>query len=296
MTEILSPAKINLFLYVTGKRSDGYHELYSLMAPIDLCDRITLEFQGQGISVICDHPQVPEDDTNLVCRAAFFFLAACEEQNLPRPFDGVKIVLQKKIPVGGGLGGGSSNAAMVLLALNERAGYPFPPDELKKMGARLGADVPFFIEDGPAFVSGIGERLKPCRDLPEYWLVLCSPGVAASTVKVFKKLEFGLTFEPDYTMNTGSILLPLEQGLYGREKLHNDLEDPACRLYPEIGSTKKEMALLLQRNVYMSGSGSSLFALYSDHGQAKAGFDRLSDAWTGGRRQVFLSRIGQNRR
>jgi 4-diphosphocytidyl-2-C-methyl-D-erythritol kinase len=97
-------------------------------------------------------------------------------------------------------------------------------------------------------------------------------------------------------MNTGSNLLPVGRELYGGEKLHNDLEGPACRLCPEIGLTKKEMALLLQRNVYMSGSGSSLFAIYSEKGQAKAGFDRLSEAWAGEKQQVFLSRIGQNRR
>ncbi len=293
MTEILSPAKINLFLYVTGRRPDGYHELYSLMAPIDLCDRILIEFQGRGVSVVCNHPQVPENKTNLVCRAASFFLAACEEKNKPKPFDGLKISLEKNIPVGGGLGGGSSNAAMVLLALNQKAGQPFSLQELKDLGVRLGADVPFFIGGSAAFVTGVGEHLALCHDLPDYWLVLCNPGVAASTVKVFKKLEFGLTFEPDYTKNTGSNLLPIGQELYGREELHNDLEGPACRLYPEIGSTKEEMELLLQRNVYMSGSGSSLFALYSDHGQAKAGFNRLSGAWIGGKRQVFLSRTGQ---
>ncbi|MCG8633905.1 MAG: 4-(cytidine 5'-diphospho)-2-C-methyl-D-erythritol kinase [Desulfobacterales bacterium] len=296
MGEILSPAKINLFLHVTGKRPDGYHELYSLMAPIDLCDYISMEFQGRGIRVVCGHPRVPEDKTNLVCRAASLFAAACKARGLPRPYEGVEIRLQKNIPVGGGLGGGSSNAAMVLLALNEKAGNPLSPAALNELGAGLGADVPFFLGNGPAYVSGIGEQLRPCRELPEYWLVLCSPGVAASTVKVFKKLEFGLTFKPDYIMNTGSNLLPIGQELNGREELHNDLEDPACRLYPEIGSTKNEMALLLKRNVYMSGSGSSLFALYSDRGQAEDGFDRLSEAWAGGKQQVFLSRIGQNRR
>lgn len=294
--KILSPAKINLFLHVTGRRPDGFHELFSLMAPIELCDHIDMDFSGQGIDVSCDHPDVPDGAANLAHRAAVLFSDAFAEKKGARPFDGLKIFIRKKIPVGGGLGGGSSNAASVLLALSRRENHLFSSGQLMHLGLSLGADVPFFIGRGPAFASGIGERLTPCPDLPGYWVVVCSPGVSASTVKVFKKLGFGLTFTPKYIMNTGSNSLPAGQELSGGEVLQNDLEDPACRLYPEIGSTKKEMAFLLQRNVYMSGSGSSLFALYSDHDAATAGFERLSRAWAGSRQQVFLTRIGQNRR
>ncbi|HCY83776.1 MAG TPA: 4-(cytidine 5'-diphospho)-2-C-methyl-D-erythritol kinase [Desulfobacteraceae bacterium] len=296
MIRLLSPAKINLFLHVTGRRPDGFHELYSLMAPIDLCDRIDISFSADGVSVLCDHPHVPEDESNIAHKAAVLFSEACDQKNVPLPFGGIAIAIEKNIPVGGGLGGGSSNAAMVLMALNQKMGHLFANDELMRLGVTLGADVPFFMGGGPAFATGIGEGLSPCTDLPDYWLVLCDPGVSASTVKVFGKLGFGLTFKPDCTINPGSNVLPIGRALDGREKLQNDLEGPACELYPEIGATKEEMALLLQRNVYMSGSGSSLFALYSDHDGAKAGFDRLRKAWKNGSRHVYLSRVGQNRR
>ncbi|MCG8616333.1 MAG: 4-(cytidine 5'-diphospho)-2-C-methyl-D-erythritol kinase [Desulfobacterales bacterium] len=296
MIRLSSPAKINLFLHVTGQRPDGFHELYSLMAPIDLSDSIDMSFGGDGVRVFCDHPHVPEDESNIVHKAVVLFLDASRDKNPAFPLRGVSIAIEKNIPVGGGLGGGSSNAAAVLMALNQKMGHLFTNEELMRLGVKLGADVPFFMVGGPAFASGIGEDLSPCAELPDYWIVLCDPGVAASTVKVFRKLGFGLTFTPDCTINPGSNVLPIGRALDGREILQNDLEVPACELYPEIGATKEEMALLLQRNVYMSGSGSSLFALYSDRDGAKAGFDRLSQAWDGGRKKVYLSKIGQIRR
>lgn len=291
---IKSFAKINCFLHVTGKRSDGFHELYSLMAPIDLCDELDIRFEGQKICVICDHPDVPEDETNLAHRAADLFLTALGERIDKVPVQGVHIRIKKQIPVGGGLGGGSSNAATVLMAMNTHLSHPFSKSELMTMGLVIGADVPFFMVNGPAFASGVGERLVPCSELSAYYLVLCSPGVAASTAKVFKKLEFGLTFRPEYNKNTGSNMLALGQELDGREELHNDLEGSACSLYPGIGSAKEEMGLLLRRNVYMSGSGSSLFALFSGYDAAKAGYELLRKAWFHDPKQVFLSRIRQS--
>ncbi len=289
----LSYAKINCFLRVTGKRSDGFHELFSLMAPIELCDNLEIRFEGQGICVVCGHPDVPEDETNLAHRAADLFITTLGRTTNKAPVQGVKIRIEKQIPVGGGLGGGSSNAACVLMAMNTHLSHPFSRVELMKMGLTLGADVPFFMANGPAFASGVGEQLASCSDLPAYYLVLCSPGVSASTEEVFKKLDFGLTFRPKYNKNTGSNMLPLGQELDGREELHNDLEGPACSLYPGISSAKKEMELLLKRNVYMSGSGSSLFALFSGYDAAKAGYELLREAWFHDPKRVFLSRIRQ---
>ncbi len=291
--DLVSPAKLNLFLYVTGRRENGFHELYSLMVPVDLSDRLEIVFQGRDISVVCDHPMVPEDNNNLAWRAARLFLDACQAQKIKLPFEGMVISIDKKIPVGGGLGGGSSNAAAVLSGLNAHAGYPFPDSVLKEMGLALGADVPFFLFGKPAIARGVGEQLEFFDNLPGGWVVIYSPGILASTASVFKKFEFGLTFEPVYIKNTGSKLVLFEIGFDGRQKLHNDLEDPACNLYPEIGSAKQEMALLLQRNVYMSGSGSSLFALYPDRELAESGFNRLSNVGTENGKEVFLSRIGQ---
>jgi 4-diphosphocytidyl-2-C-methyl-D-erythritol kinase len=288
----LSPAKINLFLYVTGRRADGYHELFSLMAPLTLADRLEIIRSGNGIKAVCSHPDVPEDDRNLACRAAALFRSAMIEKKGDPVFDHLTIHIEKKIPVCGGLGGGSSNAACVLLALNESSETPFSTDEMMHLGLTLGADVPFFIFGAPAFASGVGEKLVPCRQMPHLSVIIVNPGVPASTVEVFRKLEFGLTFAPSYIIKPSSNALPFGNKLDGREILHNDLEGPACSLYPEIGTAKKEMALLLQRNVYMSGSGSSLFALYSDHDMAESSYEKLLQARSENMKFIFLSRIG----
>lgn len=287
----LSPAKINLFLYVTGRRADGYHELFSLMAPLTLADRLEIVRGGKGIKVVCSHPDVPEDDSNLACRAAALFKAAMIEKKADCGFQHLTIHIEKKIPVCGGLGGGSSNAACVLMALNEISETAFSTDELMRLGLKLGADVPFFISKGPAFASGVGEKLVPCRQMPSLSVIVVNPGVPASTANVFRKLEFGLTFTPSYIISASSNALPFGRKLDGREILHNDLEEPACSLYPEICSAKKEVALLLQRNVYMSGSGSSLFALYSDHGTAQKDYEKLLQSRSENMKFVFLSKI-----
>lgn len=287
----LSPAKINLFLYVTGRRADGYHELFSLMAPLTLADRLEIVRSGNGIKAVCSHPDVPEDDTNLACRAAALFRSAMIDRNADCVFHDLTIYIDKKIPVCGGLGGGSSNAACVLLALNDICETPFSTEELMRLGLSLGADIPFFISGVPAFASGVGEKLVPCRQMPDLSVIIVNPGVPASTVNVFRKLEFGLTFTPSYTIKSSSNALPFGEKLNGMEILHNDLEGPACSLYPEIGTAKKEMALLLGRNVYMSGSGASLFALYSDHEVAERDYEQLSQVRSENMKFVFLSRI-----
>ena len=152
--KILSPAKINLFLQITGRRNDGYHDLVTLMCCVGLYDTVSLVFGAKETTVACDHPNVPEDETNLAFGAASLFLKALNKN------EGVKIFIQKQIPVAAGLGGGSSNAAAVFLGLNRYYGYPFSTEELMSMGLSIGADVPFFIFQRPAIASGIGEKLE----------------------------------------------------------------------------------------------------------------------------------------
>jgi len=290
------PAKLNLFLYVTGKRPDGFHELYSLMVPVDLRDRMRVAFEGEEICISCSHPDVPEDSRNLVWKAADIFSRRYREKKAGLPYKGVRVELEKNIPVGGGLGGGSSDAAAMLTAANRHMSEPFSNSELMDIGLSLGADVPFFIHGGPAYAAGVGERLTPCTDLPDIYALICCPGVFSSTAEVFKKLDNGLTLPPNYIMNTGSNVLPKGQRPDKWDTLHNDLEGPACRLYPVIGATKEEMAFLLKQPVFMSGSGSSLFALFSDHGRAESGLDTLSRAWLGSKKKVFLTKVVHNDR
>lgn len=281
-------AKINLFLYVTSRRKDGYHNLHSLMTRIDLCDDIYIDFSKKEMSIACDHPDVPADESNLALKAVRVFYHSLKTKGCEVK-DGLSIEIVKRIPPGGGLGGGSSNAATVLTALNTHFKTPFSKKELMKMGLGLGADVPFFIFGSPAIAGGIGERLEKAPDLKPCHLVLCDPGVAASTAKVYKNIDFSLTSNQNYTINSG-LSVPLRgQGLEMGGRMHNDLEESACRLYPEIKKIKEEMELLLQKNVYMTGSGSSLFALFSSRAAAKEGCERLSKKWADGKRKVFLS-------
>ncbi len=246
-----------------------------------------MEFREQNIRVACDYPGVPEDDSNLAYQAAEVFYKALSPDNRPiaRPI----ITIFKRIPPGGGLGGGSSNAATVLTTLNQFHGFPFTKAQLMRMGLSLGADVPFFIFGGPAIVGGIGDQLTPSPPLKPLHAVLCYPGIGASTGEVFKKFDFELTPTSNYNINSGLNMLLRGQGWDGRTALQNDLEVIACRLYPEIRETKKEMELLLGTRVQMTGSGSSLFALFSDCEQAEKGYGILLGNWVGSKRKIFLS-------
>lgn len=284
-------AKINLFLVVTGKRSDGFHELNSLMAQIDLWDEMEFFFEGSGIRIYCDHPLVPENETNLAYKAADLFFDAYRKRTGTLPLEGVFIRIKKQIPVGGGLGGGSSNAAMVLTTLNEYCSDFFSKRELMDLGVRLGADVPFFIFGAPALATGVGEKLTRYPDLPRWYLVLCDPGVSASTPDVFKNMNFRLTSKHNYNINSGLNALSRGRGCESREKLHNDLEASACKLYPEIKATKEQMESLLQKDVYMSGSGSSLFALFAGQEDARKAYELLAEKWSMGPKRVFLTSL-----
>ena len=282
---IRSFAKLNLFLYVVSKRQDGYHNLYSLMTCIDLHDELYADFNAKDISVSCDHPDVPEDESNLAFKAAGLFY-----DSLKRPLSEKKrisIHINKKIPPGGGLGGGSSNAAAVLTALNKYYHYPFTQEELMHLGLCLGADVPFFIFGSPALAKGVGEKLIKIPALPSYYLLLCDPGVAASTAQVYK--NFNLTLGEKYTIQAGFDKLIRGQEQNVEKILHNDLEEPACRLYPEINKTKEEMEFLLHKKVHMTGSGSSLFALFSDRKNSEKGYELLLNKWAGSKKKIFLS-------
>lgn len=286
-TRVKSFAKINLFLYITSRRKNGFHNLYSLMTQIDLCDDIDIDFTKKEISITCDYPGVPEDESNLACRAAKLFY-----DSLPRKFcrekKGLSIEIFKKIPPGRGLGGGSSNAAVVLTALNNHFKTPFSKVELMEMGLNLGADIPFFIFGSPAIARAVGEKLEKVTNLRPYHILLCDPGVLASTADVFKNIDFQLTSNHEYSINCGLDILLRAQEFDVRGHIHNDLESSAFRLYPEIRKTKEEMELLLDRKVYMSGSGSSLFSLFSARKNADRGCERLLKKWGRSSKKIFL--------
>ncbi|MGM0454444.1 MAG: 4-(cytidine 5'-diphospho)-2-C-methyl-D-erythritol kinase [Thermodesulfobacteriota bacterium] len=282
--EIQAPAKINLFLDVLGKRTDGYHELRSLMCPIGIYDTVRLSCEPADapadISVVCTHPDVPSGRANLAWSAASAFFA---ETGFSAK---TTVAIDKRIPVGAGLGGGSSDAAAVLAGLNRFFDHPLSTDRLMTIGRCLGADVPFFIHGRPALATGIGEKLSPWPDLPLFHLVLIYPNCPVSTGEVYKKLNLALTKNKKITTK-----FTFESGWEAdfARQLYNALEPPAMQLCPEIRQARQALMNSGALASLMSGSGSSVFGIFEDAGQAGMAFDALSarcHSW-----QVFQTRL-----
>lgn len=263
---ILSPAKINLFLQVIGKRTDGYHDLASLMCCISLYDEIVIHVGERDISVVCDHPHVPQDETNLAHRAATLFLDSLKVSQ------GVEIILKKRIPVAAGLGGGSSNAAGVLLGLNYHFGKPFSRNQLTAMGLSLGADVPFFIFQKPALATGIGEILEAYSGLPASHILLVNPGFTVSTAEIYRNLNLRLTKCKKKITNA----LLKSRGFDAALHLCNDLETVTASTYPEIHSIKEQLISYGALGALMSGSGPSVFGIFSEIDTARHARDALA--------------------
>ena len=243
-----APAKINLFLHVTGRRDDGYHLLESVFVPISLADTVRLTPRTDGDIRLLNAPAGLSESNDLACRAARALQAAT------RTPLGVDIELLKRIPQGAGLGGGSSDAASTLLGLNRLWNLALSRSQLQNMGERLGADVPFFVFGRPALARGIGERLQAVT-LPVLNVVVASPGVAVATGPVFA--------HPALTRNTPPLRTPAFNLNFGR----NDLQSIAAGLAPEVErlSTAFVAAGAQPR---MTGSGSCVFALANCVSQA----------------------------
>ena len=270
-----APAKLNLFLKVTGQRADGYHELYSLMCPVALYDALTITLGGDAIRVSCSHPAVPVDGSNLVARAARLFFDTLPAATAA--VSGVHIHIDKCIPVGAGLGGGSSDAAAVLTTLNRQLGSPLPASTLVALGSRIGADVPFFIDGVPALATGIGDRLEPFSHLGRWTALLVYPDVAVSTAWVYKNLNLRLTKDEKKLskFHFNGRFFSLD------EHLVNDLEPVTASVFPVIKTIKRLLLAAGAAGAMMTGSGSTVFGLFADrHGaeSARAGLTRRPQA------------------
>jgi 4-diphosphocytidyl-2-C-methyl-D-erythritol kinase len=254
---LICPAKINLFLVVTGKRPDGYHNLFTLMCPVGLCDDIRLDFDKNGIVIDCSDPKVPTDETNLAYKAAALFFDRVKKCMGSCP-SGLAIHIDKRIPVAAGLGGGSSDAAAVLKALNQKLDYPFTQKDLMQMGLALGADVPFFILAKPALATGIGEKLEIFNGLCEFYVVIVCPPISVSTAAVYKNLNLTLT------KCEKKLKYPLFKTVdFNVEKyLCNDLETVTASWHSEIVVAKKMLYDSGAAGTLMSGSGPSVFGLF----------------------------------
>lgn len=276
--KLLSPAKVNLRLDVLGKREDGYHEIESIMTRVSIYDEVLLTVEdGDGVEVVSEGP-APSGEGNIAYKAARFMLDVVQ-----KPLK-VTIKIIKNIPVGAGLGGGSSNAATVLMGLNEVLGIGLSKDELMKIGVRLGADVPFFIFERPALAKGIGERLSEVS-IPDLWFVLVNPNIHVSTADVYRglNLKIGLT-KAGFDNNMSNFKIGVKE-VAG--KLHNDLEDVALRMHPEIGVVKDAVRSLGAVGVLMSGSGATVFGIFDSRKSAEDAYLSLTARETGWR--IFLA-------
>jgi len=253
-----APAKINLCLHVTGRREDGYHDLATLMQRVAIQDRLEIAISsGAEITVCCPQLVLSPGVENIAARATRLFLSYVGEEC------SVAVRIDKKIPVAAGMGGGSSNAASVLLALNDMLGVKLSQSELISIGMKIGADVPFFLyEQSSAWATGVGERLHPWPGMPPITFVLVNPGIEVSTAWVFKTL--GLTCSrpiakiPRFPVRTSGLV----------RLLHNDLEVVTCQRHPVITTIKEHLLAGGAAGALMSGSGPTVFGVFDDQDQA----------------------------
>ena len=263
-----APAKVNLFLHITGRRADGYHLLQSVFRLLDHHDTIHLRpTDDSQIRRVHDVPGVPEAQ-DLCVRAARLL------QQHSGTRQGVQIAVDKRIPMGGGLGGGSSDAATVLLALNRLWNLHLPRQILMDLGLQLGADVPVFIFGRNAWAEGVGEQLQAVA-LPPAWYLVLTPDAHVSTAEIFASKELTRDTIPTTIAAFSRVQTPEEQeGLF-----HNDLEPVVCQRYPAVASSLEFLKKFGQAR--MSGSGASVFVAFEKQAEAELRFAELPPSHVG---------------
>lgn len=259
---INAPAKVNLFLEVLDKRKDGYHNIETLFLKIKLFDKLEFKIIKSGIKISCDHPDVPQDETNLVYKAARLL------QEKTGTDKGVHIKIKKNIPVFAGLGGGSSDAAATLLGLNKLWQLGLEQKDLLLIGRKIGADVPVFITDYNAAIGRArGDRLTPLNLETKFWIVLVKPDISVSTKEVYSGLLPNLT----KTRNDVKLLLHALRSKSMEliaKALFNRLETVAFKRYKQLKKIKEMISARGLRAVLMSGSGSVIFGLTNNREEA----------------------------
>lgn len=295
---VRAPAKINWTLRILGKRPDGFHELESLVSPVSLFDELLFSPREEpGVALACDAPDVPVDDRNLIVRAGRLLAHAAEIRQ------GAHCRLTKRIPVGGGLGGGSSNAASTLLALNRLWKLDWPIDRLAGLAAELGSDVPLFLCGGPAIMRGRGERIEPANLPWQGWVVLVCPRVPVSTAEVYKAwrpadvagrqvhdarewdAQGGAASCPSETADSPAdarsasgapeslelncLMAAPSDAVEWMERTFNMLERPAMEVCPVLNDLMNQLTPLAGRPVRVSGSGSTLFTAFDEVSEAR---------------------------
>ena len=255
-----SPGKVNLLLNILGKRADGFHELESVLYPIRVFDRLSFARASRGIQLSCQAPGLPTDAGNLVHRAAALFLEAAGVR------DGVRVALEKNIPLAAGLGGGSGNAATTLLGLNELFGGPLSPEQLQRIAVSLGSDVPFFLQDKPALATGRGEEIQPLGAFPALRgtaFLLIHPGFGIATTWAYQQLArfpAALNGQPGRAQKLISRLQNTDLRAAAAD-FYNSLEAPALEKYPLLVLFQEFLRANGATATLMSGSGSTTFAV-----------------------------------
>jgi 4-diphosphocytidyl-2-C-methyl-D-erythritol kinase len=264
---ILSPAKVNLVLKVVSKRPDGYHNLVSIVDLVSLYDVIHIGELPAGEVVVRDVAGLlPTGPDNTVYRAIMLL-----KERFPET-PGVEVVIEKHIPMGSGLGGGSSNAATVMKELVPLWNLPIQPSELMDLGRSVGADVPLFLFGASCVMRGVGERVSPIR-LPRMWYVIVYPNVVISTKDVYNGLRIVLTKEENEVKFSGEFSTPLDIA----DVLENDLEEVAFLKCPEIKTIKERLKEAGAVGSLMSGSGSAVFGVFRDEKEAREGSKKVGD-------------------
>lgn len=276
-----SHCKVNLLLNILGKRGDGFHELETLMQPVNYCDDLAFERAADGLKLTCSDAQLPTDSRNLIFRAARDFLAAAKIS------DGIKIHLEKKIPMAAGLGGGSGNAATTLLALDEIFGKPLAHEKLVELAAALGSDIPFFLQSKPALAVGRGEKVRSLEEFPALKgraFLLIHPGFGISTPWAYQNLA---RF-PEALNGRAGRAQELITKLQGPDlsvaagSFYNSLEAPAFEKFPILKLYQEFLLSNGAQATLMSGSGSTTFAIAANTSAAESLAEK------------FKSRFGDN--
>jgi 4-diphosphocytidyl-2-C-methyl-D-erythritol kinase len=263
-----SPCKVNLLLNILGRRADGFHELETVMHPVGVYDRLDFARAGQGIQLTCSNPSLPTDSRNLVHRAAAGFLETAGIK------DGIRLHLEKRIPLAAGLGGGSGNAATTLLGLNELFGRPLAPDQLAAIAASLGSDIPFFLQNKPALATGRGERIQPLDSFPALHgaaFLLVHPGFGIATAWAYQQLArfpAALNGRAGRAQTLVSLLQTAGLQAAGKE-FYNSLETPALEKYPLLALFQEFLRARGADATLMSGSGSTTFAVVRNQAAAE---------------------------
>jgi len=275
-----TPAKINLGLHIHKKREDGFHELETILQMVTWFDELQLEGTSEKVELFCDTPEIPNDETNLVVKAARLL-----QKHFPGSCAGVNITLKKSIPSGAGLGGGSGNAAGVLLALNHLWDLKISRENLIAISAELGSDVPFFLMSPCAIGTGKGEILEPINNPINLYILMIYPNLPLSTPWVYGNLKLKLTKHKNNISILANFLMRSEFAQLGAA-LYNDLEPVVFKRYPEILEIKNELLRSGAGGALLSGSGSTVFGIFDKPDLAKKALARFA----GKKHKAFLAK------